>query len=70
MVQMKQLRRPQDRKRIAGVCAGVADHFGWSVSKVRAVFLFGALFGAGEIAYAILWIVVPKDEAPADPAPG
>lgn len=44
--------------------------FGGSVSKVRAAFLLGALFGAGEIAYVILWIVVPRDEAPADAAPG
>ncbi len=46
---------------IAGVCAGVADYFGWSRTLVRVLFVVFGLVGAGELAYIILWIVMPKD---------
>jgi phage shock protein PspC (stress-responsive transcriptional regulator) len=45
---------------IAGVCAGIAQHYGWSPTLVRVLFLLGATVGAGELAYIILWIVMPK----------
>lgn len=45
---------------IAGVCAGIAQHYGWSTGTVRFLFVLFGLFGAGEIAYIILWIVMPK----------
>lgn len=47
---------------IAGVCAGIADRMGWSTTKVRVAFVLFGLFGAGELAYIILWILVPKAE--------
>lgn len=55
------LMRRRRGKMIAGVCAGLADHFGLEVSKVRLAFLFFGLFGPGEIAYIALWILAPKD---------
>jgi phage shock protein C len=52
--------RPQDDKWIAGVCAGIAQRFGVSTGLVRLVFVLFGLFGAGEIAYIVLWILMPK----------
>jgi phage shock protein PspC (stress-responsive transcriptional regulator) len=52
--------RPRHGKLIAGVCAGLAHRFGVSTGLVRVIFLLFGLFGAGEIAYILLWILVPK----------
>ena len=48
-------------KMIAGVCAGVAEYFGWSVSKVRLVWLLLALMTIGTmfVFYIVLWFVMP-----------
>lgn len=54
------LTRPRTGRIIAGVCAGIADHYGWSRGTVRLLFVLFGLFGAGEIAYIVLWIVMPK----------
>jgi phage shock protein C len=56
-----QLVRPRQGKLIAGVCAGVADRFGISRGLVRIAFVIFGLVGAGEIAYIILWILMPKE---------
>lgn len=53
--------RPRQGKIIAGVCAGLADRFGVSRGLVRLAFVLFGLVGAGEIAYIIAWIVMPKD---------
>ena len=45
---------------IAGVCAALADRFGMGVGKVRLIFVLFGLFGAGELVYIVLWILVPK----------
>lgn len=54
--------RPRDGKVIAGVCAGLADRFGISRGLVRLGFVIFGLVGAGEIAYIIGWVVMPKDD--------
>jgi phage shock protein C len=59
-VTTSQLVRPRDGKWIAGVCAGLADRFGLSRGLVRIVFVIFGLVGAGELAYIILWILIPK----------
>lgn len=56
----RRLERPRRGKMIAGVCAGIADYYGWSVGLVRLLFVLFGLWGAGEIAYIVLWIVMPK----------
>ena len=53
--------RPQQGKMIAGVCAGLSERFGVSVTLIRILFVVFALVGAAEILYLILWIVVPKE---------
>ena len=57
-----QLVRPSQGKVIAGVCAGLADRFGMSRSLVRLGFVIFGLFGAGEIAYVVAWIVMPRSD--------
>ena len=56
----KKLYRDEQNKKIAGVCAGLADHFAMDVSIVRIIFLLTAiLHGAGLIVYVVLWIALP-----------
>ena len=53
--------RPQQGKMIAGVCAGLSERFGVSVTLIRILFVVFAITGAAELLYLILWIVVPKE---------
>jgi phage shock protein C len=61
------LQRTRNDKKIAGVCAGLADYFGVDVTIVRLVFalLFLLPHGIGLPLYIILWIVMPQEPAPA-----
>ncbi len=56
----KRLLRSNNRM-LAGVCAGIAEYFGWEVSTVRIVYALATIFTAfsGGIIYLILWIVMP-----------
>jgi phage shock protein C len=45
---------------IAGVAAAVADRFGLPRTLVRLLFVLFGLVGAGEIAYIVLWVLIPK----------
>jgi phage shock protein PspC (stress-responsive transcriptional regulator) len=54
--------RPRKGKIIAGVCAGLADRFGVSRGLVRLGFVVFGIVGAGEIAYIVAWIVMPKGD--------
>ena len=45
---------------IAGVCGALARRFGVSVTLIRIIFLISGLVGAGEVAYLVLWILIPK----------
>jgi phage shock protein C len=56
------LDRPRrgDGRVIAGVCAGIADHYGFSATVLRVVFIVLAITGASEIAYLILWLLMPN----------
>ena len=55
------LTRPRNGKVIAGVCAGLAEHYGWSRGMVRFLFVLFGLFGAGELVYIVLWLLMPKE---------
>lgn len=58
---MTTLERPRSGKMIAGVCAGLAQRYGWSTSTVRVVFVLSCLLpGPQFIAYLVLWLVMPK----------
>ena len=54
------LTRARNGRVIAGVCAGIAEHYGWSRGTVRLLFVLFGLFGAGELAYIVLWVVMPR----------
>jgi phage shock protein C len=59
-VRKKLVRSTNDRK-IAGVCAGVADYFDFDPTIVRVVWLLATLVpGPNILAYIILWIAVPE----------
>jgi phage shock protein C len=58
----RQLVRPRRGKMIAGVCAGLADFYGFNVTLVRLLFVIFGLFGPGEIAYIIIWVLAPKQD--------
>ena len=48
---------------IAGVCAGIAEHFGWSVTGTRVAYVLVSVLSAafpGIIVYLILWLVLPR----------
>ncbi len=55
------IRSTTDRQ-IAGVAAGLADHFNVDVTLVRVAWVIGTLAsaGLGILAYVILWIVLPE----------
>ncbi|MEY2420409.1 MAG: hypothetical protein QOI95_476 [Acidimicrobiaceae bacterium] len=55
------VRRSQGRM-IAGVCKGIADHFGIDPILVRIVVVVITFFGgAGVIAYAAAWLLIPEE---------
>lgn len=55
------LARPQSKKMIAGVCAGLADRYGWTPRKVRLLFVLSCLLpGPQFVAYLVLWMIMPK----------
>lgn len=56
----KKLTRSSHRM-IAGVCAGIAEYFGWDATLLRIVYILATFFTAfaGVIIYIILWIVMP-----------
>ena len=64
--------RSRDGKKVAGVCAGLAQEFGIAATPVRLAFVLLTLIagGAGLVLYVILWMVMPyREERVALPAP-
>ena len=56
----RKLMRSSTDKKIAGVCAGLADYFDLDPTIVRVVWLLAVLCaGTGLLLYIILWIVLP-----------
>jgi phage shock protein C len=57
-----QLTRPRHNRVVAGICAGLAQHYGWDLSLVRVLCALLIVFtGVGLIAYLVAWIVVPEE---------
>lgn len=54
--------RPREGRMLAGVCAGLAEQFGISVTIVRLAFALGAFFSAGIflVVYLALWLAMPE----------
>lgn len=48
-------------KMLCGVCAGIAEYFGWDPTIVRLAWvLFCCMGGSGVIAYIIAAIIIPE----------
>ena len=55
------LTRPKQGRVIAGVCAGLAERFGWNANLVRLVFLLSCLLpGPQFVIYIVLWVLMPN----------
>ena len=60
---MSKLVRSTSNKMVGGVCAGIADAYGYDVTLVRIITAALVLFaGAGPVLYLIAWMIMPSDE--------
>lgn len=59
-MQKKWYRSRNDRM-IGGVAGGIAEYFDIDAVIVRIVFVFALFFGAGILAYILLWIIIPEE---------
>jgi phage shock protein C len=60
----KMLMRSRARKKIAGVCAGLAQHFDLDVSLMRLLAIFLTLATGicpGVVTYLLAWIIIPSE---------
>ncbi|CAM3859379.1 envelope stress response membrane protein PspC [Rheinheimera salexigens] len=58
-----ELLRDDTNAKIAGVCAGIADYFGWEVWLVRIITVSGLFLGIGGfvfVLYIAAWLVLGK----------
>ena len=61
MTSDKRLYRSRSDRKLAGVCAGIADYFGWDSTLVRVGWIVLTLMGgSGILLYLILWLVMPE----------
>ncbi|GAB2817602.1 ATP-binding protein [Actinoallomurus bryophytorum] len=58
------LERRADRRLVAGVCSGLAEHLGLELTVVRVAFAVLISTGVGIIAYVALWLMVSRREEP------
>src|SRR3954469_21350733 len=57
------LRRDPEHRVVAGVCAGIARHFGVDPLVVRVAFMAATFAGGlGVVAYGAAWVVMPAGE--------
>src|ERR1700748_1882350 len=64
----RKLYRDEYNKKIAVVCAGLAEYFNIDVAIVRVFFVLAMIFhGGGLLIYIIFWIALPKKPFLYDP---
>jgi phage shock protein C len=59
----RELLRDDENGKIAGVCAGIADYFGWELWLVRIITVSAFFLGGGGIVlvlYIAAWVVLEK----------
>lgn len=59
----KKLIRSRDRI-LGGVCAGIAERYGWDPTMVRVLYVLISIISAGfpgTIFYIILWVIMPQE---------
>ena len=52
-----------DDRMIGGVCAGIAEHYGWDPTLVRVAFVLITVFSSafpGLLVYLALWLIMPE----------
>lgn len=56
--------RPREGRMLAGVCMGLAEQFGISVTIVRLAFVIGTFFSVGLflVLYLGLWLAMPEGD--------
>jgi phage shock protein PspC (stress-responsive transcriptional regulator) len=56
------LYRPRNGRIFGGVCAGIADYFGWNRTLVRILTVASILIpGPQVLAYIVAWILMPDE---------
>ncbi len=58
------IKRSKGDALIGGVCAGIARHFGWSITGTRVAYVLISLVSVafpGILIYLILWLVLPAE---------
>ena len=66
----RRLYRDAERRRIAGVCAGIANYFGVETWVTRCVAVVGLIF-MGQVtlpAYLVAWVVMERAPGPGEPS--
>lgn len=59
----RRLVRPRSGAVLAGVCAAIADRFGWSRTVVRVLFAVSIVLpGPQVLAYLLGWVLIPKEQ--------
>ena len=55
------LTRSVTNAKVAGVCGGIAEYFGWNANVVRLLFVLSCLLpGPQFVVYLVLWLIIPK----------
>ena len=58
----KKLYKSSKDKKLAGVCAGIAEYFGWDPTFVRLAWALFVLFaGTGILAYILCALIIPEN---------
>ena len=60
---MKKIYRLREGKKVAGICAGIADMFSIDVTMVRLAFVFATVLTGiwpGIITYLVGWYLIPE----------
>lgn len=59
----RKMERPRKGRMLAGVCAGIANYFGWDPTIVRIGYTLLTVFTAfsGFIVYFILLLIIPEE---------
>lgn len=61
------LMRAADDRMVAGVCAGIANFFGWPPNRVRTIYVVVSVLSAafpGILVYVVLWLLMPSEGEP------
>jgi phage shock protein C len=56
--------RPRHPRAIAGVCSGLAQHYGWDVTVLRLLVIVFTVGTSGFLilAYAAAWVLIPEGQ--------